>query len=164
MIIIAIIVIIIVVVVIIVVTSTTTTLPQTLIITMNGSSTGTPDYPTYVPANGVYTLTSETSLGSYNSILSTALPVGFTVTQVYKLTGDYQGLSSNTSADVVFIRYMESGGISRYALIFIKGGAVAVSTVNDITTLTDPTTYTGKWSTYNATNLTTSSGQVLFIN
>ena len=109
----------------------------------------------YLPENGVFMLTSETSLESYNvgfsDMMSTISPDGFTVKYIYEITGDYPDSTRFDASKVVFIKYVDSTGANQFALILIMPDMTAIIyTADDVSTSIDPTTYNGNWLSTNS--------------
>lgn len=160
MIIVAIVIIIIILVIIVVLTSSTLPIqpPQTLTITWLSISSSTVVMPTLIPENGIYTLTLGTSLESYNIGISNIMAFvspGFIVKYIYEITGDYPDVLGFDASKVVFIKYVDSDGVNRFALVSVFTSTInaIIRTMDDVGTLIDPTKYTGTWLSSN--NLST---------
>ena len=168
MIIAAIVVVIIIIVIVVVMTSSTSstsstlpTPPQTLTITWLNNKDDVIQ-GSYIPENAIYTLTLGTSLESYNSGISDMMssfvsPLGFTVKYIYEITGDYPDVKYFDISKVVFIKYVDSDGLNRFALVSVVDSNynlnAIIRTTDDVGTLIDPTKYTGTWLSSN--NLST---------
>ena len=154
--IIVVIVIIIIIVVIIILTSTSTTpttpttptipvYPASLHITWTYSDS-TILYSTFLPAGATYTLKSDTSLSTYNALITPTLSAS-TVLCIYEIPGTYPTTVNFNKSNIIFTKYVDSDNINRFALVTIFYNEThLVKTTDDVNTLTDPSNYKGTWT------------------
>ena len=151
--------------------STPPTPPSSITITWFNNITNTIVMPLIIPENCVFTLTSGTSLESYNVGLSNMMsfisPEGFTVKYIYEITREYPDVQYFDASKVVFIKYVDSADANRFALVLVasssEGHNLIIRTENDVGTLIDPTTYNGNWVSSNDFNVIVTTNETLYI-
>lgn len=147
-----------------------TQLPPTQLTITWLNKLGIASYSDYVPQNGIYILTTDTSLESYDIGVSYVLSIlspGLTVQQIYKINGYYTTAPhfDASANNIVFIKYMDLKGTNRFTLVVVLTAStiITITTTDDVGTLIDPTKYTGKWTTYTNSNNSFISDQLLTI-
>jgi hypothetical protein len=163
----AIIVVIIIIVIVVVMTSSTsstsstplTQLPPTQLTITWTNMSGQSLVSKKLPDKGIYMLTPGTSLESYNVAVSTIMslvsPGGFTVKYLYNITGDYPDIIDFDASNSVFLKYVDSDDVNRFALVLIytdsssEKSYLIIYTADDVGTSIDPAKYIGNWLSTN---------------